>query len=232
VRDRGPLPGIAGPREGFGQPARRALAAGARVGRRQLTQHAGPFSGRRGFGERAAQLVAGLGRRAGRERGPGRLAKAPGHPGVAGRLHMHQVGGDPAGGGAVPVQLVSCGAVHPVTLVAAERGVDRSPNHRVKEARRVRRRQDLHPDERGGQPDGRVRVQAGHGHGVPELGLVSEHGQGLGQAERGRIEPADPRLDVPGDGLAGRESPAAGFRGGLRAQQLAEVERVPAARLP
>jgi hypothetical protein len=154
VRDPGPLPGIAGPREGFGQPASGALAAGPGVGRRQLTQYTGPFSQWRRFGERAAQLVTGLGRRAGGQRGPGRLAEPPGHPGVAGRLGMHQVGGDPAGCGAVSVQLAGCGAVHPVTLVAVERGVDRSPHHRVEEARRVRRRQDLHPDERSGQPDG------------------------------------------------------------------------------
>ena len=105
MRDPGPLPRIAGPREGFGQPAGRGLAPGARVGRRQLTQHADTFWRRRGFGERATQLVTGLGRRAGRERRPGRLAEPAGHPGVAGRLNMHQVGGDPAGGGAVPVQL-------------------------------------------------------------------------------------------------------------------------------
>ena len=120
------------------------------------------------------------------------------------------MGGDPAGRGAVPVELASGAAVRPVAFVAVQRGVDRRPHHRVEEERRVGRRQDLHPDEPGGQPDGRVRVQSGHGRGVPELALVPEHGQGLSQAERGGIEPPDPRLDVPGHGLGRRSSRSGG----------------------
>ena len=49
------------------------------------------------------------------------------------------------------------------------------------------------PHEPGGQPRGLRRVEAGDRRRVPQLAAVAEHGQRLREAERARLEAADPR---------------------------------------
>ena len=135
--------------------------------------------------------------------------------------------------GTVTVKLTSGGPVRGMAFVAPQRCLHRRPHDRMKKTRRIGGGQHLDPDQPSRQLDGRINIQPRHGSGMADLTAISQYRKRPGQAERARIQPPDPRLDVPGYHItyrAGRPiriSEAHRQVPGLSAQQLMEIERVP-----
>ena len=138
----------------------------------------------------------------------------------------------------VGVQQASCVPVRPVPLVALHRPLERLPDNRMQEPQRPVRRDHLEPRQSLGQPLRLGDRERGDRGRVTQLAAVAEDRQRLRERQRGRIEPHhprhEPRRDVlPPDREQRRQVQLLEWATVLldRAQDLLEIERVPAAGL-